>query len=45
MAPIDKLSVVFAIILAAVFLNEKISLMNGIGVALIAIGAIVVALA
>lgn len=44
-APVDKLSVVFAILLAALFLGEKINLMNGIGVALIAAGVIVVALA
>lgn len=43
-APIDKLSVVFAVILAVLFLGEKISLYSTIGVALIAIGAILVAL-
>ena len=35
-APVDKLSVVFAILLAALFLGEKINPINGIGVALIA---------
>ena len=44
-APIDRLSVVFAIILAFLFLGEKISLKAGIGTALIAVGAILVALA
>lgn len=43
-APIDRLSVVFAIILAAIFLGEKVSLYTGIGVLLIAIGSIFVAL-
>ncbi|GGE85859.1 EamA family transporter [Priestia taiwanensis] len=43
-APIDKLSVVIAVILAVIFLGEKISLMGGIGVALIAVGAVLVAL-
>ncbi|SEP06445.1 EamA family transporter [Propionispora vibrioides] len=43
-APIDKLSVVMATILAVMLLGENISLLNGIGVALIAAGAIVVAL-
>jgi bacterial/archaeal transporter family protein len=43
-APIDKLSVVIAVVLAVVFLGEKLSLMGGIGVAFIAIGALLVAL-
>lgn len=43
-APIDKLSVVFAVILAAILFGEKVSLISGAGVALIAIGAIMVAL-
>lgn len=43
-APIDKLSVVFAIILASIFLGEKINLLGGIGVGLIGAGAILVAL-
>ncbi|MFD2700726.1 EamA family transporter [Paenibacillus shunpengii] len=42
--PIDKFSVVIAVILAVVFLGEKISWLNGIGVALIALGAILVAI-
>ncbi|MFC5700550.1 EamA family transporter [Cohnella faecalis] len=41
--PIDKLSVVIAVALAVLFLGEKISAINGIGVALIAVGAILVA--
>lgn len=43
-APIDKLSVVFAVVLAVILFGEKISLWAGVGVALIAIGAILVAL-
>jgi transporter family protein len=43
-APIDKLSVVFVIVLSAVFLGEKMTWGKGIGVVLIAAGAIVIAL-
>lgn len=43
-APVDKLSVVFATLLAAFFLGEKISMTGGAGVVLIAIGAVMVAL-
>ncbi|ACT07754.1 protein of unknown function DUF6 transmembrane [Dickeya chrysanthemi Ech1591] len=43
-APIDKLSVVFAVILAALLLGEKVSLLAGVGVALISTGALLVAL-
>lgn len=42
--PIDKLSVVFAIALAFLFLGEKITLWNGIGVVMIAAGAILTSL-
>jgi transporter family protein len=42
--PIDKLSVVLAVVLAFFFLGEKISWMNAAGVVLIAAGAIMVAL-
>ena len=42
-APIDKLSVVMVAIIAAIFLGEKMSLVNWIGVALIGVGAILVA--
>ncbi|WP_256756716.1 EamA family transporter [Cohnella sp. WQ 127256] len=42
--PIDKLSVVLAVALAFFFLGEKISWMNALGVAMIAGGAILVAL-
>ncbi|MCL6746614.1 MULTISPECIES: EamA family transporter [Kosakonia] len=43
-APIDKLSVVFAVILAVVLFGEKVSLISGAGVALITAGALMVAL-
>lgn len=43
-APIDKLSVVFAAILAIIVLHEKISKLNGLGIGFIAIGALIIAL-
>ena len=43
-APIDKLSVVFAVILAVILFGEKISLLASLGVALITSGALLVAL-
>lgn len=43
-APIDKLSVVLAALLAMLFLGEKISLMTGLGIALITLGVILTAL-
>lgn len=43
--PIDRSSVVFALILAAVFLGEKITLQSAAGAALIVAGAILVSLA
>ncbi len=43
-APIDKLSVVFVAILAALFLGERLAAINWLGVALIAGGAILVTL-
>ncbi len=42
--PIDRLSIVFAIVLAALILGEKISLKAGVGIALVAVGAILIAL-
>lgn len=42
-APIDKLSVVFVAVFAVLFLGEKLSLPNWLGVGLIAAGAILVA--
>ncbi len=43
-APIDKLSVVLATIAAVVFLGERLSWLNTLGVALIGVGAVLVAL-
>jgi transporter family protein len=43
-APIDKLSVVLVAVFGVAFLGEKLSLLNWAGVALIATGAILVAL-
>jgi transporter family protein len=43
-APVDKLSVVMATVIAVLFLGERVSLLGGAGVALIALGAILVAL-
>ncbi len=42
-APIDKLSVVFVAVFSVVFLGEKLSLPNWLGVGLIAAGALLVA--
>ena len=43
-APIDKLSVVLVAVFAALFLGERLSAVNWTGVALIAAGAVLVAL-
>jgi transporter family protein len=42
-APLDKLSVVFVLIFAAMFLGERITWASALGAALIAAGAIVLA--
>jgi transporter family protein len=42
-APIDKLSVVFVSVFAVMFLGEKLSLPNWLGVIMIASGAVLVA--
>jgi transporter family protein len=42
-APVDKLSVVLVAVFAAVFLGERLAPLNWAGVALIALGAILVA--
>jgi transporter family protein len=42
-APVDKLSVVFAVVLAAVVLGEKLSWQQYVGGVLIVSGAIVLA--
>jgi bacterial/archaeal transporter family protein len=43
-APVDKLSVVLVAIFGALLLGEKLTLLNWLGVALIALGAVMVAL-
>ena len=43
-APVDKLSVVLVAIFGALLLGEKLTMLNGLGVALIALGAVLVAL-
>lgn len=42
-APIDKLSVVLVAVFGVIFLGEKLTRLNAIGVALIALGAVLVA--
>jgi transporter family protein len=42
-APVDKLSVVFVIIFAALFLNERLTVQQLIGATLITFGAIILA--
>ena len=42
-APIDKLSVVFAVILAMLIFGERVSLLHRIAIALIALGGIIIA--
>ncbi|MGN7453179.1 EamA family transporter [Paenibacillus pasadenensis] len=42
--PVDKLSVVFAIVLALLFLGEKITVWNGVGVLMITAGVILTSL-
>jgi len=41
---LDKLAIVFAVIFAAIFLAEKFTLLTGIGVVLMAVGAILIGL-
>ena len=43
-APVDKLSVVLVAIFGALLLDEKLTMLNWLGVALIALGAVMVAL-
>ena len=43
-APIDKLSVVFAVLLAIILFGENVSFFKGIGIALIAIGSLILAI-
>ena len=43
-APIDKLSVVFAVLLAATLFHEKVSLIHTVAITLIAAGGLILAL-
>lgn len=43
-APIDKLSVVLVAIFGVIFLGERLSMVNAIGIGLIALGAVLVAM-
>ena len=43
-APVDKLSVVFAVILAVIIFGESVSLIHAIAIALIAIGGLILAI-
>ena len=42
-APVDKLSVVFSIILAMIILGEKLNFMTGVGVVFITAGVLFIA--
>ena len=42
-APIDKLSVVFAVLLAILLFGEHVSLIHGLAIGLIAVGGIILA--
>jgi len=43
-APVDKLSVVLVAVFGVMFLSEKLSLLNWLGVCLMTIGALLVAM-
>ena len=43
-APIDKLSVVFAVILAVLIFGEKVSLVHGVAIGMIAVGGLILAI-
>ena len=43
-APIDKLSVVFAVVLAVMIFGEKVSLAHGIAIVMIAAGGLILAI-
>jgi transporter family protein len=43
-SPVDKLSLVFAVVLAALFLGERLTWQTGVGAGLMAAGAVVIAL-
>lgn len=43
-APIDKLSVVFSVILGIILFHEKVSFLHGVAIAMIAIGGLILAI-
>lgn len=43
-APIDKLSVVFAVVLAVLIFGEKVSLVHGFAIGMIAVGGLILAI-
>lgn len=43
-APIDKLSVVFAVVLAIIFFGEKVTAVHALGISMIAIGGLVLSI-
>ncbi|EJO22406.1 EamA-like transporter family protein [Selenomonas sp. FOBRC6] len=43
-APIDKLSVVFAVVIAVLIFGERVSFMNGVAIAMIAAGGLLLAI-
>lgn len=43
-APIDKLSVVFAVLIAVIFFGEQISFLHGVAIVLIAAGGLMLAI-
>ena len=43
-APIDKLSVVFAVVIAVLIFGERVSFMHGVAIAMIAVGGLMLAI-
>lgn len=43
-APIDKLSVVFAVLIAILIFGERVSFMHGVAIAMIAMGGLILAI-
>ena len=43
-APIDKLSVVFAVVIAVLIFGERVSFMHGVAIAMIAAGGLILAI-
>ena len=43
-APIDKLSVVFAVLFAVIILGERVSFLHGVAIAMIAAGGLILAI-